>query len=123
MVLVDTSVWARHIDREVIALTALLDAGDALAHPFVIGEIAMGNLRRRDAVLLDLLDLPGAVVASDREVLQFVGENLLFGIGIGYIDAHLLAAARLTEGASLWTFDKRLSAAAGRLGIAHETGL
>lgn len=119
MILVDTSIWARHIDRRVDALSVLLDAGDVSSHPFVIGEIALGNLRRRDAVLTDLRLLRQTAVATHEEVLELVERHKLFGRGIGYVDAHLLAAARLTEGTLLWTFDKRLAAAAADLEIAY----
>ena len=120
MILVDTSVWAEHIRREVRPLSALLLAGLVLAHPFVIGEIAMGNLRQRDVFLRGLQDLPQAVVATDREVMRFIDRDRLFGSGIGYVDAHLLAAARLSSDAALWTFDKRLNVVAARLGLAYE---
>lgn len=120
MILVDTSVWAEHIRREVRPLSALLLAGLVLAHPFVIGEIAMGNLRQRDVFLRGLQDLPQAVVATDHEVMRFIDRDRLFGSGIGYVDAHLLAAARLSSGAALWTFNKRLNAVAARLGLAYE---
>jgi predicted nucleic acid-binding protein len=115
VILVDTSVWAQHIDRDVPALTALLDAGQVLTHPFVIGEVAMGNLRKRESVLRDLDLLPRSPMATDSEVLLLVKQSKLFGRGIGYVDAHLLASARLSAGASLWTFDKRLGAAAIQL--------
>ncbi len=78
----------------------------------------MGNLARREKILADLAALPGAAVASDAEVLGMVEVHRLFGLGVGYIDAHLLAAVRLTGGATLWTFDKRLGAAAERLELA-----
>jgi len=120
VILVDTSVWAEHIRREVRPLSALLLAGLVLAHPFVIGEIAMGNLRQRDVFLRGLQDLPQAVVATDHEVMRFIDRDRLFGSGIGYVDAHLLAAARLSSGAALWTFNKRLNAVAARLGLAYE---
>jgi len=120
VILVDTSVWAEHIRREVRPLSALLLAGLVLAHPFVIGEIAMGNLRQRDVFLRGLQDLPQAVVATDREVMRFIDRDRLFGSGIGYVDAHLLAAARLSSDAALWTFDKRLNVVAARLGLAYE---
>lgn len=122
MILVDTSVWAQHIDRHVSALTAALDAEQVLIHPFVIGELAMGNLRQRGPILSDLQDLPKVIVASDQETLDLIERGRLFGIGIGYVDAHLLAAALLSVGTSLWTFDKRLDAAAARLGISHQIG-
>ncbi len=120
MTLVDTSVWAEHIRREVGPLSAALLAGLVLAHPFVIGEIAMGNLRQRDVFLRGLQDLPQAVVAADHEVMRFIDQHRLFGSGIGYVDAHLLAAAQLSVDATLWTFDKRLNAVAARLGLAYQ---
>jgi predicted nucleic acid-binding protein len=115
VILVDTSVWVDHLRRVDEALAELLDAGRVLAHPLVIGELALGSLRQRDLVLQDL---PQACVATDREVLHFVDQHLLFGLGIGYVDAHLLAAVGLTAGAALWTRDRRLRGAAARLGFA-----
>lgn len=86
-----------------------------LAHPFVIGELALGNLHQRDIVLASVADLPGATVATDEEVLHFIERHALFGLGAGYVDAHLLAAVQLTPGARLWSSDKRLQAVAVRL--------
>jgi len=120
VILVDTSVWARHIDRKVEALSVLLEADDVSSHPFVIGEIALGNLRRRDVVLADLRLLQQAAVATHEEVMEMVERHRLFGRGIGYVDAHLLAAARLTEDTRLWTLDKKLAATAAQLGIAYQ---
>ena len=117
MILVDTSVWVDHLRAGDEALSALLDAGRVLAHPFVIGELALGNLRQRNLVLSALKDLPQASVATDREVLHFVEQHFLFGLGIGYVGAHLLAAVRLTASAALWTRDQRLKGAAARLGL------
>ena len=117
MILVDTSVWVDHLRRGHEALAGLLEAGNVLAHPFVIGELALGNIPRRDLVLRALHDLPQASVATDRVVLHLVDQHLLFGLGIGYIDAHLLAAVLLTAGAGLWTRDRRLERAADRLGL------
>jgi len=99
-------------------LAGLLDDGEVLLHPFIIGELALGNLRQRESVLADLLRLPQASAASDAEVMHLIQQERLFAIGIGYVDAHLLAATRLTPGASLWTRDNRLSAAAERLSLA-----
>ena len=98
MILVDTSVWVDHLRRGDEALAGLLEAGRVLAHPFVIGELALGNIPRRDLVLRALQDLPQANVATDREVLYFIDRHRLFGLGIGYVDAHLLAAVSLTAG-------------------------
>ena len=118
MILVDTSVWVDHLRASDDVLVGLLDAGMVLAHPFVIGELALGNLGRRETVLSALSDLPRAIVATDAEVLPFIDRHTLFGRGVGYIDIHLLAAVRLTAGAELWTRDKRLHGIAVRLGLA-----
>ena len=118
MILVDTSVWVDHLRVSDRALAALLDSQGVLTHPFVIGELALGNLRRREVVLDALSDLPRARVATDAEILHFIAGHALFGRGIGYVDAHLLAAARLTAGAQLWTRDKRLHGVAVQLGLA-----
>jgi predicted nucleic acid-binding protein len=118
VILVDTSIWVDHLRAGNATLAALLNAGRVLTHPLVIGEIALGNLRQRKAVLADLLDLPPAVVATDAEVLGFIDHHALFGRGVGYVDAHLLAAARLTAGAELWTNDRRLHDVAEALGLA-----
>ncbi len=117
MILTDTSIWVNHIRLAEPELVAHLGAGDVLMHPFVIGELAVGNLRRR-AVFLDfLLTLPQPRLASDSDVLQFVEERKLYGRGISYIDAHLLVSARFSA-ALLWTVDRRLQAAATDLGLA-----
>lgn len=118
MILVDTSVWVDHLRTGDRVLGQLLDSGGVLGHRFVTGELALGNLRERDLVLSALRELPQATVASDDEVLHFIDRQALFGLGIGYVDAHLLAAVLLTLGAKLWTRDKRLQAAATQLGLA-----
>lgn len=117
MILVDTSVWVNHLRVVDERLTTLLDAGEVLGHPFVVGELALGNMQRR-AVLRDLRDLPQATVAENELVLNFIERSTLFGRGIGYIDAHLLAAVRLTPDAKLWTADRRLQSVAAELGLA-----
>ena len=118
MTLVDTSVWVDHLRRGDAELAALLERGQVLVHPFVIGEIALGVMRQRRTVLDALQELPCAVPATPAEVLSFVESRSLFGAGIGYVDAHLLAAVRLTAGARLWTRDRRLHAVAARLNLA-----
>jgi hypothetical protein len=118
VILVDTSVWIDHLRSGDNRLVALLQAGDGLAHPFVTGEIALGNLKQRHTVLAALADLPQARVANDSEVLHFIDHNDLAGLGIGYIDAHLLASARLDAGTKIFTRDKRLQMVAVRLGLA-----
>lgn len=118
MILADTSVWVDHLRAGDKALAALLDAVMVLTHPFVIGELALGNLRQREIVLKALSDLPQAIVATDVEVLHFIDRHALFGRGVGYVDAHLLAATRLTAGATLSTNDRRLHGVAAELGLA-----
>lgn len=118
MILIDTSVWVDHLRADDDGLRRLLDRGEVLSHPFVIGELALGNLRQRDLVLDALAALPRAGIATDQEVMFFIGEHRLFGRGIGYVDAHLLAAVRLTAHARLWTRDRRLNAVAEGLGLA-----
>jgi predicted nucleic acid-binding protein len=120
VILVDTSVWVDHLSTGDQELKSLLDRGLALAHPFVIGELALGNLRQRNLILTYLHDLPQAAIASNEEVLHFIDRNALFGAGIGYVDAHLLAAVSLTTGALLWTRDKRLLDIALRLALAAD---
>ena len=117
MILADTSVWINHLRAADERLTVLLDRREILGHPFVIGEIALGHPPRGGAVLSELRDLPQAVVATDEEVLDLIEREALYGRGIGYVDAHLLAAVRLTLDASLWTGDLRLQSVAVELGL------
>lgn len=121
MILVDTSVWIDHLRAGNDGLVSLLDAGMVLMHPFIIGELALGELGQRETVLGALSDLPPATVATDTEVLHFIDRHTLFRRGIGYIDTHLLAAVRLTAGARLWTRDKRLHGIALQLDLAMIT--
>lgn len=107
MVLVDTSVWVAHLRQGNIGLEALLNEGRVVCHPFVIGELACGNLRNRFEILVHLQALPRAIPAEHEEVMQFIENYSLMGKGLGYIDMHLLASALLTK-ISLWTLDKKL---------------
>lgn len=116
MILVDTSVWVDHLRKSDRGLAALLTASSVLMHPFVIGELACGNLRKRDQILALLKDLPRIAVATDDEVLFFIERQTLMARGLGYVDVHLLASAALHGTAKLWTRDKRLRAAADSLG-------
>ena len=117
MILADASVWIDHLRARDDVLVKHLSAGNILVHPFVIGEIALGHLRQRDLVVRMLQRQKQGVVASHDEVMQLVEAERLFGLGIGYVDAHLLASARLTPGSSLWTRDKRLREISRKLGI------
>ena len=120
MILVDTSVWIDHLKTGDDNLARLLEAGRVLMHPFVLGELALGSLRNRQAILELLGQLPRAEMATDQEVLSLIEAETLHGTGIGLIDAHLLASAKLTAGSSLWTRDKRLERLAARLRVSTE---
>lgn len=117
MILADTSIWIDHLRRNEPLLEQMLQARRILIHPFVVGELTMGNMPARNVFLGELRKLPQAVTASHNETLLFIDQQKLFGMGMGYVDAHLLAAVRLTPGASLWTRDKSLYAAAEKLGL------
>ena len=117
MILVDTSVWIDHLRAGVPRLVGALEAGSVCIHPFVIGELACGNMRNRRTVLELLSELPTVPVATDAEVLGFIERRSLMGRGIGYFDAHLLASATLSVTARLWTRDKRLAAVAAELDL------
>lgn len=121
MILVDTSVWIDHLRSIDEQLTQLLLRCQVMIHPFVVGELALGNLRQRNEVLSALQNLPQVPVATENEVLAFIEQNGLVGVGIGYIDAHLLAATSLEPGTTLWTRDKRLLSVSARLGVAKKT--
>lgn len=117
MILVDTSVWVDHLRAKDQTFAERLEAGQVLIHPFIIGELALGALRDRDAVISSLRDLPRSQTATEEEMLLFIDSHGLAGTGIGYIDAHLLASVHLTPRTSLWTRDTRLDQVAERLGI------
>ncbi len=119
-VLADTSIWIDHFRRSDFRLAQLLDRGDVAMHPFVIGELVLGHVPRIAEMMDDLNTLPQATVASTGEVLKFISDRKLPGSGIGYVDAHLLAAAALTPETLVWTRDKRLLAAAQALSLAAE---
>jgi len=120
LLLVDSGIWIDHLRRADPGLQRAFDARGLLGHPLVTGEIAMGSLADRRSVLGLLQDLPQAVRAEDGEVLALVERRRLFSIGLGFIDAHLLASCLLTPGTRLWTRDRRLREAAARLGVAAE---
>ncbi len=119
MILVDTSVWVDHLRRGDPGLVAVLERAAVVMHPFVVGEIACGSLKDRQSLLELLHDLPGAVIATDDEAMQFIERHRLYGKGIGYVDVHLLASVALTGGAQLWTRDQRLRQVAASMGFAY----
>jgi predicted nucleic acid-binding protein len=120
MVLVDTSIWIDHFRRGDARLAQLLDRGEVAMHPFVVGELLLGSALGSDNLIGDLNTLPRTSVASSDEVLKFITNRKLPGAGIGYVDAHLLAAAALTPETLIWTRDKRLLAAAQSLSLAAD---
>ena len=119
MILVDTSVWVDHLRSGDDDLVTLLNTSQVLIHPFVLGELACGNLQNRSEVLALLRDLPRISVASDDEVVFFIERHVLMGKGIGYVDAHLLASLTLDGISRLWTRDRRLHGVAETLGLAY----
>lgn len=118
MILVDTSVWIDHLRQGDPDLVRVLEADQVLVHPFVVGELACGNLKSRAEFLKLLRALPRAPVATEEEALGFIDGRALMGRGIGYLDVHLLASVALAGTATLWTRDKRLAAVARKLGLA-----
>lgn len=118
MVLVDTSIWINHFRNSNRDLIDLLEGGAVITHPAVIGEIACGTLRRRREVLDWLYLLPRAPLAQDDEVLVMIEGERLWGGDIGWVDAHLIAAARLGS-VRLWTEDRRLRRVSIDLGLAY----
>ncbi len=118
-VLVDTSVWVDHFRRRNDALVELLGSDLVLIHPLIIGEIASGTVPNRTQALSDLASLQQVQQASLREVLTFIEQERLYGLGCGVVDLLLLASTLLTPGAWIWTLDKRLGALADRFGVSH----
>ncbi|OGP92774.1 MAG: ribonuclease [Deltaproteobacteria bacterium RBG_16_54_18] len=114
MVLVDTSVWVSHFRETHDGLVELLNDGEAVCHPFIIGELACGNLKSRKSIISLLEALPMTFPVEHEEVLAFIEARHVMGKGLGYVDVHLLAAA-LLNGVSLWTLDKKLDKAAEEL--------
>ena len=116
MVLVDTSVWVSHLRDGDVGLEKLLNDGEVVCHPFIVGELACGNLKNRHEILTYLQSLPMTILAEDEEVLKFIENNQLMGKGLGYIDVHLIASAVLTD-VLLWTLDKTLNKLTEKIGI------
>jgi len=116
MVLVDTSVWVTHLRDGESVLEGLLEDGHVMCHPFILGELACGNLKNRTEILGHLKALPMATVAEHGEVLRFIEDNRLMGKGLGFVDVHLLASAVLSA-IQLWTLDKRLHQVSLKMGL------
>ncbi|MEO7085162.1 MAG: type II toxin-antitoxin system VapC family toxin [Gemmatimonadaceae bacterium] len=120
MILADTSVWIDHLKARSARLSAALEAGLVMMHPFVVGELACANLRNRRELLSLWHDLPPSPMATDAEALAFIDAHKLMGSGLGYIDVHLLASTVLADAATIWTKDKRLAAVASKLALAYD---
>lgn len=119
MVLVDTSVWIDHLKKGNTSLEKLLLDIEVICHPFIIGELACGNLKNRAEILSLLHSLPMAPTLEHDEILYFIESRTLMGMGIGLVDVHLLASAHLAH-APLWTKDKKLLNASDNLGISYK---
>jgi predicted nucleic acid-binding protein len=115
-VLVDTSVWIDHFRRRNARLSDLLEAAQVWSHPFVIGELACGNVSRRAEVIGLLEALPRVPLVHHEEVLDFIAAQRLHGRGLGWVDMHVLACARLAN-LPLWTLDRRLASVAAELSL------
>jgi len=118
VILVDTSVWVHHLRRGDEHLRSLLIDGQVLCHLFVVGEIACGALRNRREILSLLAALPLAPIAEHEEVLRLIESRSLYGRGIGWIDAHLVASALLSR-SPLWTLDRKLRAVSSSFDISY----
>jgi predicted nucleic acid-binding protein len=114
MVIVDTSIWVTHLRQGSRQLEKLLMDAEVMCHPFIIGELASGNLKNRNEIISLLQSLPMAPTIEFDEFLFFIDRYHLMGKGLGFVDVHLLASAQLT-GIQLWTADKRLRSVADQL--------
>ena len=119
MILAESSIWIDHLRRRNTRLVSLLQGGDIAIHGMVIGELACGRLQDREAVLDEWRRLPRIGSVSDDEAIEFIGQKRLMGRGIGFVDAHLLAAVASTPGSRLWSRDKRLAEIAQSLRLAY----
>ena len=119
MVLVDTSIWVEHLRNGNRQLERLLTDAEVICHPFIIGELACGNINNRNEILSLLKSLPSAQLLEFDEFLFFIDENQLMRIGIGFVDVHILASAKLS-GTLLWTADKKLNSAASNLSLNYK---
>ena len=120
MIIIDTGIWIDDLRSPDPLLASLILDLQGLLHPYVLGEIALGSLPRRDVYLRAMRQLPRPAVARQHEVARLIESENLHGSGVGFVDAHLLASCKLTPGGKLWTRDKRLLAQAQRLTVSHD---
>ena len=118
MILVDTSVWIDHFRQASHTLSDLLEHDEVILHPFILGELACGNLRNRKEIIALLHALPVVSKADDDEIIFFIERHALMGRGVGLIDMHLLASCHI-EKCSIWTKDRRLKGIAIEMGIEY----
>jgi predicted nucleic acid-binding protein len=119
LVIADSSIWIDHINKGDPNLSALLKRRRIAVHQMIIGEVALGSIANRERFIEEVKRLPQAKPASHAEVMAMIEWFELFNCGIGYVDAHLIAAARQLADGRLWTRDKKLHAQAARLGVAY----
>ncbi len=116
MLLIDTSIWVAHLRSGNHPLKKTLYHGEALCHPLIIGELACGTIKNRDEIISLLQSLPLAEVAENDDVLKFIEINHLMGLGLGFIDMHLLASALLSKN-PIWSLDKKLNSVSARFNL------
>ena len=121
-ILVDTSVWIKHLRESDKILIRLLEQGLVASHPFIIGELACGGIKNRHEIIGLLNDLPSTDVLDHYEILEFIEYRQIMNKGLGYVDVHLLGSALESE-TPLWTFDKALREVADQLSIAYDPTL
>jgi predicted nucleic acid-binding protein len=118
-ILVDTSVWIKHLREGEKNLAQLLEQGLVVCHPFIIGELACGGIKNRHEIISLLNDLPSIDTLDHSDIMEFIEYRKIMNKGIGYIDVHLLASALVSE-TPLWTFDKSLKKVANQLYIEYD---
>jgi hypothetical protein len=123
LILPDSSIWVEHLRKPLPHLIDLLDQDEILGHPFVTGEVSLGSIANRERVVAELGSLPQLPVQAHTRVAYLIESATLWGQGVGYIDAHLLASTLVVQGTLLWSKDKRQLAQAAKLGVAYEVSL
>lgn len=118
MVIVDTSIWVDHLRKANQHLEHLLNNAEVACHRYIIGELACGNIRNRNEILSLLQSLPTAPIVDFIEYLNFIEMHDLMGRGVGFVDIHLLASAKLS-GLPLWTLDTRLQSVSIALNVQY----
>ena len=119
LVLVDTSVWIKHLRESDRNLVQLLEQGLVACHPFIIGELACGGIKKRYEIISLLNDLPSTNILDHDDIMEFIEYRKIMNRGIGYVDVHLLGSALVSE-TRLWTFDKALRKVANQLSIEYD---